>query len=88
MSYDGKDVYVTRFISPDTGGEVVKVDAASMKVATRIVLALDTTTVDGDQKARGVPNFLFSIGADARRPAGLDPRQEGQHPARQAPRRQ
>jgi DNA-binding beta-propeller fold protein YncE/cytochrome c1 len=62
VSYDGKGVYVTRFTSPDAGGEIVKVDAASMTVATRIVLALDTTTVDGDQKARGVPNFLFSIG--------------------------
>ena len=61
VSYDGKDVYVTRFVSPDSGGEVVKVDAAAMKVATRILLKLDTETVDGDQKARGVPNFLFSI---------------------------
>jgi YVTN family beta-propeller protein len=61
VSHDGKDVYVTRFVSPDNGGEVVKVDAAAMKVATRILLKLDTDTVDGDQKARGVPNFLFSI---------------------------
>ena len=61
VSYDGKDVYVTRFVSPDNGGEIVKVDAAAMKVATRILLKLDTETVDGDQKARGVPNFLFSI---------------------------
>jgi DNA-binding beta-propeller fold protein YncE len=61
VSYDGKDVYVTRFISPDAGGEVVKVAASSMTVATRIVLALDTETIDGDQKARGVPNYLFSI---------------------------
>ena len=61
VSYDGKDVYVTRFVSPDNGGEIVKVDAATMKVATRILLKLDTETVDGDQKARGVPNFLFSI---------------------------
>jgi DNA-binding beta-propeller fold protein YncE/cytochrome c553 len=61
VSSDGKDVYVTRFVSPDNGGEVVKVDAAAMKVASRILLKLDTETVDGDQKARGVPNFLFSI---------------------------
>jgi mono/diheme cytochrome c family protein len=61
VSYDGKDVYVTRFVSPDNGGEVVKVDAAAMKVTTRILLKLDTDSVDGDQKARGVPNFLFSI---------------------------
>ena len=61
VSHDGKDVYVTRFISPDTGGEVVKVDAAAMKVATRIVLKLDTETEDNDQRARGVPNYLFSV---------------------------
>ena len=61
VSADGKDVYVTRFISPDNGGEVVKVDALTMTVATRILLKLDTDSVDGDQKARGVPNFLFSI---------------------------
>jgi cytochrome c peroxidase len=61
VSYDGQEVYVTRFVSPDSGGEVVKVDAAAMKVATRILLKLDTDTIDGDQKARGVPNFLFSI---------------------------
>jgi len=61
VSHDGKDVYVTRFISPDTGGEVVKVDAAAMKVATRIVLRLDAETVDSDLQARGLPNYLFSI---------------------------
>jgi hypothetical protein len=26
ISHDGKDIYVTRFVSPDTGGEVVHVD--------------------------------------------------------------
>jgi MYXO-CTERM domain-containing protein len=62
VSHDGKDLYVTRFTSPDAGGEVVKVDALGMKVVTRILLAVDTKTTDGDQKARGVPNFLFSIG--------------------------
>jgi YVTN family beta-propeller protein len=61
VSHDGKDVYVTRFISPDTGGEVVKVDAAGMKVATRIVLKLDTESLDSDQRARGLPNYLFSV---------------------------
>ena len=62
VSHDGKDVYVTRFISPDTGGEVVKVDAAAMTVASRIVLKLDTETVDSDQRARGLPNYLFAVG--------------------------
>jgi len=61
VSHDGKDVYVTRFISPDAGGEVVKVDAAAMTVATRILLKLDKETEDNDQRARGVPNYLFSV---------------------------
>jgi YVTN family beta-propeller protein len=61
VSHDGKDVYVTRFISPDAGGEIVKVDATAMTVATRILLKLDTDTQDSDQRARGVPNYLFSV---------------------------
>jgi len=61
VSADGKLVYVTRFISPDTGGEVVEVDAATMTVASRVVLAADSETMDTDQRARGVPNYLFSI---------------------------
>lgn len=61
VSHDGSVVYVTRFISPDTGGEVVKVDATTMTVATRIELRLDTETVDSDLGARGLPNYLFSV---------------------------
>jgi hypothetical protein len=62
VSHDGSEVYVTRFISPDDGGEVVKVDAANMTLAARIVLPLDTETVDSDLEARGLPNYLFSVG--------------------------
>jgi DNA-binding beta-propeller fold protein YncE/cytochrome c peroxidase len=61
VSHDGKDVYVTRFVSPDTGGEVVKVDGPAMQVSTRITLPLDTTTLDNPQAARGLPNYLFSV---------------------------
>ncbi len=68
VSHDGIDVYVTRFISPDTGGEVVKVDGPAMQVSTRIALTLDTTTMDNPQAARGLPNYLFSValGPDGR----------------------
>ena len=62
VSGDGKDVYVTRFISPETGGEAVHVDGPSMKVVARFNLAPDTTTVDTDQQGRGLPNYLFSVG--------------------------
>jgi DNA-binding beta-propeller fold protein YncE/cytochrome c peroxidase len=61
VSHDGKDVYVTRFISADDGGEVVKVDSTAMAVAARILLKLDRETVDSDQRSRGVPNYLFSV---------------------------
>jgi YVTN family beta-propeller protein len=61
VSHDGRDVYVTRFISADSGGEVVKIDAQAMQVATRITLPLDSTTMDGPQAARGLPNYLFSV---------------------------
>jgi DNA-binding beta-propeller fold protein YncE len=61
VSHDGREVYVTRFISADTGGEVVKVDSAAMQVAARITLPLDAETMDGPQGARGVPNYLFSV---------------------------
>jgi cytochrome c peroxidase/streptogramin lyase/cytochrome c553 len=61
VSHDGNAVYVTRFIASDEGGEVVQVDARTMQVSTRILLALDAETADGPQAARGVPNYLFSV---------------------------
>jgi DNA-binding beta-propeller fold protein YncE/mono/diheme cytochrome c family protein len=61
VSHDGKDAYVTRFISPDSGGEVVKLDTTAMKVVTRIVLRLDRESIDSDLEARGLPNYLFSV---------------------------
>jgi DNA-binding beta-propeller fold protein YncE len=62
VSADGKRVFVTRFISATTGGEVVEVDGTALTVSNRFQLAPDTTTLDTDQKGRGLPNFLFSVG--------------------------
>ena len=62
VSHDGAQVYVTRFISPDAGGEVVKVDAAAMQVSARILLRLDNETPYASTEGRGLPNHLFSIG--------------------------
>ncbi len=62
VSADGTQVFVTRFVSPTTGGEVAQVDAATLMVKNRYQLAPDTTTGDTDQKGRGLPNFLFSVG--------------------------
>jgi DNA-binding beta-propeller fold protein YncE len=63
VSADGAQVYVTRFITDDEmHGEVVRVGAATLTVDARFALATDTTTEDTDQKGRGLPNYLFSVG--------------------------
>ncbi len=62
VAADGKRVFVTRFISGPTGGEVVEVDGPTLAVTNRFVLTPDTTTVDTDQQGRGLPNFLFGVG--------------------------
>jgi len=69
VSADGKNIYVTRFISPDAQGQVWHVDAATFKVAERLNIAPDTTTPDSDQNGRGLPNYLFtaSLSPDGRR---------------------
>lgn len=61
IAHDGNTLYVTRFISPDEGGEVVRVDTGSMTTSARIQLPLDVETADSDQKARGLPNYLFGV---------------------------
>jgi cytochrome c peroxidase len=61
VSHDGSQVYVTRFISDDAQGEVVRVDASTFAVQTRFALPADTTTPDTDQSGRGLPNYLFSV---------------------------
>ncbi|HKY38543.1 MAG TPA: PKD domain-containing protein [Polyangiaceae bacterium] len=62
VSHDGAQIYVTRFISGDGHGEVVRLNAATFSVETRFELAADTTTEDASQQGRGLPNYLFSIG--------------------------
>jgi YVTN family beta-propeller protein len=60
VSGDGRDVYVTRFISTSDHGEIVRVEGSTMKVVARVPLVADTTTLDSDQGARGAPNYLFA----------------------------
>lgn len=62
ISHDGAQIYVTRFISDDAKGEVVRVDAATFQVGTRFELLADSTTEDTDSAGRGLPNYLFSVG--------------------------
>jgi hypothetical protein len=62
VAHDGAEVYVTRFISNNAAGEVVKVDAATMQVRGRILLKLDNETPYSSTEGRGLPNHLFSVG--------------------------
>jgi DNA-binding beta-propeller fold protein YncE len=62
VSHDGKDVFVTRFISGDAAGEVVRVDGPALSVVGRIELVPDTTSLDAAMMGRGLPNYLFSVG--------------------------
>jgi DNA-binding beta-propeller fold protein YncE len=57
LSADGGTVYVSRFVSPDEEGMVWAVDTETMDVEV-IPLARDETTVDAEDRARGLPNYL------------------------------
>lgn len=58
--------YITQFrttmsTNETLGAEVTVVDIATMTVEERIRLKNDTTTVDAEDRARGVPNYLNQI---------------------------
>ena len=61
VAADSQKLYVTRFISPRQNGEVRRVDIASFTVDTVITLQNDTTTVDGEDRAQGHPNYLSAL---------------------------
>ncbi len=68
LSHDGSRLFVTRYISPDTHGEVVEVDPQTFQVVRRLALALDPGP-DTDNSGRGLPNALGApaISPDGRR---------------------
>ena len=68
----GGRVLVSRFVSPDAGGEVYDVDVVggTMELARTIGLAIDPGP-DTPESGRGVPNYL---GAPAISPDGADAR--------------
>lgn len=68
VSHDGARVYVSRFISPATRGEVYEVDPSALVLVRTIPLAYDKTP-DGENRGRGVPNYLsaLAISPDGRR---------------------
>ncbi|GAB4207323.1 MAG: hypothetical protein OHK0022_35400 [Roseiflexaceae bacterium] len=60
VSYDGARVFASRFISPASRGEVYEVNPATMALARTIPLAYDQTP-DGENRGRGVPNYLGAL---------------------------
>lgn len=61
ISADSDTAYVTRFISPQQQAEVVEVSINNLSVGQVISLVKDTTTIDGPDRSRGIPNYLNGI---------------------------
>lgn len=81
---DSQSAYVTRFKSSMSGGQLHKVSLQPLSSAATIALRVDTTTVDDESRARGVPNYLNQvvISPDGRRailPSKKDNILRGQH---------
>jgi PKD repeat protein len=66
LTADGSRILVTRFISPDEGGQVWDVDVSSFTPVLKRVIALpaDLTTPDTQSSGRGIPNYVSSIAID------------------------
>lgn len=61
VAADSQAAYVTRFKSTAQGGQVHKVSLTSLSLASTIALRVDTTTIDDEARARGVPNYLNQV---------------------------
>ena len=61
VAADGHTAYVPRFISAQEQANVYKVDTASMELLDTIALAIDDTTQDGEDRGRGIPNYLSGL---------------------------
>jgi YVTN family beta-propeller protein len=61
VSGDSSTAYVTRFRSTKDGGQLFKVNLATMSVTGVIALQVDATTTDAEDRARGIPNYLNQI---------------------------
>ena len=68
VSGDSSRVLVTRFISPDSQGEVWDINASTMMLVRTLGLAFDNSP-DGENSGRGLPNYLtqVAISPDGRR---------------------
>jgi len=61
VSADSARVFVSRFRSPDSQGEVWELNPMDLSLTRTITLARDTTTVDSPSAARGVANYLSQV---------------------------
>ncbi len=62
LTGDGQRLFVTRFISPDLHAEVAEIAATSPALTqTRLIVLESAQTIDGGDRAAGVPNYLTSI---------------------------
>lgn len=61
VSADSQTAYVTRFRSMPTGGQLHKVNLATLASSATVALQVDTTTLDDESRARGVPNYLSQV---------------------------
>jgi DNA-binding beta-propeller fold protein YncE len=57
VSADGAELFVARFISADSSGEVYRIAAPTMEPRAKLLLALDPHP-DAESNGRGVPNYL------------------------------
>jgi DNA-binding beta-propeller fold protein YncE/mono/diheme cytochrome c family protein len=61
VTADSQDAYVTRFRSLAGGAQVHRVNLPAWRLTQTVPLQVDTTTVDAENRARGVPNYLHQI---------------------------
>lgn len=61
VAADSQTAYITRFKSLMTGGQLHKVNLNGMQLLSTIALPVDTTTVDTENSARGVANYLSQV---------------------------
>ena len=60
ISEDGLRLFVTRFVSPASNGEITEVDASTFTVTSVIPLANDPGP-DAPNSSRGIPNYISSM---------------------------
>jgi len=64
VTADAKKLLITQFISTGNSGTVRTLDLTTFTAGASLALPLDTTSVDGSQNGRGLPNYLAGIAAD------------------------